>query len=467
MTVRVTGTVLDERGNGVPWVSISNGEFVVRTDARGRYEIDAEPGSHSFITVSVPDTHRVAGAFYRRVPMTDTTIDFELHSTPERQYEEFTLVQITDTHVRTEPYYRPQGAWLGPETGPRLTSDLRQLERESRPDLVLATGDLTDIGTTAELKHFRNSIAPIETPVRPVYGGHDGHVELEAQGGNRDKYEYVEGVSCIQNYQGVLGPVYYSFDWGGRHFVAFSKEDSYFTQADIARKDRWLIEDLSAQPDGRETVLFMHTPPAVEFLDLLGRYNVKLVLFGHTHCSKAFRYNGMTVGGPTPLCFGGYDGNSRGYRLVRFTEDHFEFDLVQQTTQACRSARPTRVLVGAQGEELNRLWSHALPGPTHRAVPVRHGDNLLYSVTDDNLRGNAGVYSIDSTAGHREWHVPTDTSVKNTVAVGEDGLAVATSVAGRAHGFDANSGQLAWSRNLPRFPGRWIYTAPVIAESTV
>ena len=61
MTVRVTGTVLDERGNGVPWVSISNGEFVVRTDARGRYEIEAEPGSHSFITVSAPDTHRSGG----------------------------------------------------------------------------------------------------------------------------------------------------------------------------------------------------------------------------------------------------------------------------------------------------------------------------------------------------------------------------------------------------------------------
>ena len=133
MTVRVTGTVLDERGEGVPGVPVSNGEFVVRADARGRYDIDAEQGSHSFIAVSVPDTHRVAGAFYRRVPMTDTTVDFELHSTPERQYEEFTLAQITDTHVRTEPYYRPQGAWLGPETGPRLTSDLRQLERESTP----------------------------------------------------------------------------------------------------------------------------------------------------------------------------------------------------------------------------------------------------------------------------------------------------------------------------------------------
>ena len=467
MTVRVTGTVLDERGYGVPWVSISNGEAVVRANGRGRYEIEAEPGSHSFITLSVPDTHRATGPFFRRVPTADTEIDFELRSAPNRQYEQFTLAQITDTHVRTEPYYRPQGAWLGPETGPRLTSDLRQLEQESTPDLVLATGDLTDIGTMAELELFRDSIAPIQTPIRPVYGGHDGHVELEAQGGNRDVYEYVEGVSCIQNYQQVLGPVYYSFDWGGRHFVAFSKEDSYFTQADIARKDRWLVEDLSAQPERRETVLFMHTPPAVEFLNLLGQYNVKLVLFGHTHCSKAFHYNGMAVGGPTPLCFGGYDGNSRGYRLVKFTEHGFEFDLVQQTTKARRNVNPTRVFLGGQGEVLDLLWSHALPGPTHRAAPVRHGEKLLYSVTDDNLRGNAGVYAVDSKSGRRDWHVPTDTSAKNTVAVGDDGIAVATSVAGRVHGFDANSGQLAWSRDLPRYPGRWIYTAPVMAEGTV
>ena len=467
MAVRVTGTAFDERGEGVPGVPVTNGEVVVRADARGRYEIDAEPGNHSFIALSVPDTHRAAGPFYRRVPVADAEIDFELRSAPERQHEEFTLAQITDTHVRTEPYYRPQGAWLGPETGPRLTGDLRQLERESTPDLVLATGDLTDIGTTAELKHFRDSIAPIQTPIRPVYGGHDGHVELEAQGGNRDVYEYVEGVSCIQNYQQVLGPVYYSFDWGGRHFVAFSKEDSYFTQADIARKDRWLIEDLSVQPEGRETVLFMHTPPAIEFLDLLGQYNVKLVLFGHTHCSKAFYYNGMAVGGPTPLCFGGYDGNSRGYRLVRFTEDGFEFDLVQQTTQARRNVKPTRVFLGGQGGSLDLLWSQTLPGPTHRAAPVRHGDTLLYSVTDDNLRGHAGVYAVDSKTGNREWRTPTDASVKNTAAVSENGLAVATSIAGRVHGFDAGTGRVLWHSDLPRYPGRWIYTAPVIAEGTV
>ena len=69
--------------------------------------------------------------------------------------------------------------------------------------------------------------------------------------------------------------------------------------------------------------------------------------------------------------------------------------------------------------------------------PSVTGKKLLYSVTDDNLRGDAGVYAVDSKSGRRDWHVRTDTSVKNTVAVSDDGIAVATSVAGRVHGIDA------------------------------
>ena len=136
---------------------------------------------------------------------------------------------------------------------------------------------------------------------------------MRAQGGDRDKYDYIEGISCVQNYQRVIGPFYYSFDWGGRHFVAFSKEDSYLTTTDRDRKDSWLINDLSSQPEGIENVVFMHTPPSEEFLDMIATHNGKLILFGPTHASKAFQYRGMAVGGPTPLCFGGYDTNAVCY----------------------------------------------------------------------------------------------------------------------------------------------------------
>ena len=144
----------------------------------------------------------------------------------------------------------------------------------------------------------------------------------------------------------------------------------------------------------------MHTPPAVEFLDLLGQYNVKLVLFGHTHCSKAFHYNGMAVGGPTPLCFGGYDGNSRGYRLVRFTEHGFEFDLVQQTTKARRDVKPHEGVPRRSGRSVGPAMEpsacQARPTAPRPSVMGRSSCTALRTTTSV---ANAGVYAVDSKSG--------------------------------------------------------------------
>ena len=465
--MRVHGTVYDETRSGIPAILVSNGEEVVLTDSKGGYEIIAEPDIHSFIFISVPDMYRPEDTFYQAVPSgTKNPLDFTLLTDVDRTNEEFVLAQITDTHVRAEPYYRSQGAWLGPETGPRLTHDLNQIERESNPDLILATGDLTDTGTIPELKLWRDSTGPLHTPIYPVYGGHDGSEEMQAQGGNRDKYEYIEGISCVQNYQRVIGPFYYSFNWGGRHFIAFSKEDSYLTTTDRVRKDSWLINDLSSQPDGVDSVVFMHTPPAEEFLELIAAHNVKLVLFGHTHSSKAFEYKGIAVGGPTPLCFGGYDTNSRGYRLVRFTRQGFDFDLVQQTTKRRLHVGSIKISLGEQ-ECLKQRWETQLPGPTHRAEPVRVDETYLYSVTDDNLHGHGGVYAIDVNSGDQLWSIPSDSSIKNSVSIDNKGVAVGVSITGQAHAFNTNSGELLWQSDLPGHPFRWIYSRPAIADGIV
>ena len=369
--------------------------------------------------------------------------------------------------MRAEPYYRPQGAWLGAETGPTLTRDLRQLEREARPDLIVCTGDLTDWGTMAELRLFRDSIAPIRTPTYPVYGGHDGTEELNAQGGDRTGYDQVQGKSCVANYQSVLGPVHYSFDRGGRHFVVFSKEDSYFTPGDVGRKERWLRDDLALQPDGRETVLFMHTPPSAEFLDQLGPYNVPLVLFGHTHCSKVFTYKSITAAAPTPLCFGGYDTGPRGYLLVKFTEGGFEFETSPQSSRPRATATVPHIFLGGGDSALRLRWQRALPGPTHRAEPVLHDGVLIASVSDDSSRGRGGVYAVYAETGDEQWSLIADASVKNSVALDERGVGVAVSIAGQVYGFDAGSGDEVWRQKLPRHPERWIYAKPALAGGAV
>ena len=467
MPIAITGTVTDKDRAGVGGVLVSNGEDVVQTDSTGAYSLEAVPGVDSFVQVTVPGGYRAAGNFFHPLPETSSQVHFELDATPNRANADFTLAQITDTHVRAEPFYRPQGAWLGPETGPALTRDLRQLEREARPDLIVCTGDLTDWGTMAELTLFRDSIAPIRTPTYPVYGGHDGTEELGAQGGDRTGYDQVGGTSCVRNYQTVLGPVYYSFDWGNRHLVVFSKEDSYFTPEDSQRKDRWLHHDLAVQPDARETVVFMHTPPSTEFLDQLGPYNVTLVLYGHTHCSKVFTYGSITAAAPTPMCFGGYDTGPRGYMLVKFTEAGFELETAPQAPRPHTTAHATHLPLGDGEGALRLRWERALPGPTHRAELVRRGGDLIASVSDDSSRGQAGIYGLTADTGEERWRIVADASVKNSVALDETGLGAAVSVAGQVYGFDASSGEVVWRQRLPRHPERWIYTRPALAEGAV
>ena len=66
--MRIRGMVIDSSspGEGLSGVSVSNGEHVVTTDARGGYELDLEPTDHAFVWVTVPAGMRPVSEFYRR-----------------------------------------------------------------------------------------------------------------------------------------------------------------------------------------------------------------------------------------------------------------------------------------------------------------------------------------------------------------------------------------------------------------
>ena len=78
------------------------------------------------------------------------------------------LAHVTDTHVGAEGYRM---------TGEILRGDLRDLIGEAAPDVIVVSGDLTDWGTPPELESFREAVADVGVPVRPMFGGHDGNRE--------------------------------------------------------------------------------------------------------------------------------------------------------------------------------------------------------------------------------------------------------------------------------------------------
>ena len=455
MVIEVRGRVMEDlSGRGLGGVLVSNGEQIVQTDEEGRYALVVEPEAHRFVFVTVPDGFRATSEFYsstRNWMSAQDGVDFGLASAPERAARQFKLVQITDTHVVTE------GEML--TSGEVLAESLQQLVREADPDVIVVSGDLTNRGELAELHRFREAIETVPTPVFPLFGGHDGNEERH-EGGSADN-------TFTRNFEAVLGPSYYSFDWGGRHFAFYPNEQSFFSLADQERKEVWFWADLALQPADREIVVVVHTPPPVSFLEALSRYNVHLVLHGHWHSSKVFSYKEMVVAATPAFCFGGIDTSPRGYRVARFGEDGAEVELcAHKSTGVSLPSGDTPVEIAFEEIGLHLRWEQQLPGGLHRAAPVQAGDRLLLSLRDEGYPARNGVCCIEVGSGDLAWHARTDATVKNSVAV-DDGICAAVSVTGRVHALEETSSRLLWHANLPGYPDRWVYTSPVIADGTL
>ncbi|MCY3868868.1 MAG: metallophosphoesterase, partial [Gemmatimonadetes bacterium] len=193
MTIEIRGRVMNEpSGRGLGGVLVSNGEQIVQTDEEGRYALAVEPEAHRFVFLTVPDGFRATSGFYSSIRnWTDAQdgVDFGLESAPERAVRQFALVQITDTHVVTE------GDML--TSGEVLTEALQRLVREANPDMIVASGDLTNRGELAELYRFREAQETVSTPVFPLFGGHDGNEERH-EGGSADN-------TFTRNFEAVLG----------------------------------------------------------------------------------------------------------------------------------------------------------------------------------------------------------------------------------------------------------------------
>lgn len=454
MAIDVKGRVETISGRGVAGVLVSNGERIEVTDDAGCYSIEVEPGIHRFVFITFPDGFQVQGSFFRSVidMKAEGEMDFRLVRIPDAGHRSFSVAHITDTHVSCEE----DGArsW----TKDVLPRDIKKIVGEDHPDLIIASGDLTRRGKVSQLEIYRQTIEGASIPVLSVFGGHDG---------NEERHSGEPGTTFTRNYERILGPVYYSFDRGGRHFVLYAKEDHFFSPEDQERKDRWFWQDLGLQPKDREIVLVMHTPPPSSFLDQLAPYPVKLVLYGHWHSNRVYTYRNIIVAATQPLPFGGIDTVPRGYRLVRFDEKGFHIKLRHLTARdksKTTNDAPRGLLTS--GGRLKLLWQTHLRTPIHRAAPAMYEDSLLISLGDEDDGRNSGIRSIDSRTGGLNWQIRTDSSIKNSVATSK-GLCTAVSVTGRLYLVDISSGRMGWCTDLPGFPDRWIYTSPVMGSEAV
>ena len=238
----------DPGERGLAGVTVSNQDDVVATDAAGEFRIT--PGPNALVFVSVPDGYRAVGRFWRSVADGPARPEFAL--APARVPATFTFVHASDTHI-------------SPASAAR-TRRLRTLVDSLRPAFVLIVGDLVrdalrvgEAEATSYYELFMGELGQFVTPAWTVPGNH------EIFGIEQDK-SHVEATHPLfgrKMYQHYLGPDYYSFTYGGVHFVGLNSVDvdgpSYYGHVDSLQL-AWLARDLARIPATMPVVTFTHIP---------------------------------------------------------------------------------------------------------------------------------------------------------------------------------------------------------------
>ena len=240
----------DAGERGVPGARVSDQYGVVSVAAEGGYQIVAAEAA-GVVYVTAPEGWAVRGIFWR--PLGSEAAqqhDFPLHRVNESS--EFTFVHASDTH-------------LSPASLPRMAK-LRAAVEKTKPAFVIITGDLVRdalrVGE-AEARGYYDLLAAelkkFNVPVWTVPGNHEifgieRHLSLVSP------QHPLYGKKMYRHY---LGPNYYSFNFGGVHFVGVDSVDVadlwYHGHVDAAQME-WLARDLAAVPAGTPVVTFNHIP---------------------------------------------------------------------------------------------------------------------------------------------------------------------------------------------------------------
>jgi 3',5'-cyclic AMP phosphodiesterase CpdA len=190
------------------------------------------------------------GSFWRRVSDTTSSVDFPL--SPIARSTTFTFIHASDTHIAAAVLAR--------------TQRLRALADSIHPAFILISGDLVrdalrvgEAEATGYYELFGREAALFKSPVWTVPGNHE-NFGIERSKSNVSATHPLYGRKMYYHYR---GPDYYSFTFGGVHFVGLNSVDIddqwYYGHVDSLQL-AWLERDLATVPKAMPVVTFNHIP---------------------------------------------------------------------------------------------------------------------------------------------------------------------------------------------------------------
>lgn len=205
------------------------------------------------------------------------------------------IAHLSDPHIKQPGRL----AYRQVDTAAMLARCVGAINRlDPAPDLVVITGDLTDIGSPEEYAHLKRLLEPIAAPLIVIPGNHD---EREA----------MRAAFAEDGYLPPSGFLQFAIEHGGLRIIGLDTVIPGEGGGELcARRLSWLDDTLGELPQ-MPTLILMHHPPFATgighmdrvglqgkeaFAEILSRHaQVELVLCGHLHRTIHARAGGRAV----------------------------------------------------------------------------------------------------------------------------------------------------------------------------
>lgn len=233
------------------------------------------------------------------------------------------LVQLSDSHLFAEP----DGKLLGMDTQDSLQKVIERVQAEQTDiDLILATGDLSQDGSLASYRRFRQLSERLGAPARWFPGNHDEIPAMQQASAGSD----------------LLQPV---VDLGNWRITLLDSSIPGAVPGYLADDQLQLLEQaLSEAPERHHLVCFHHHPVSIgcHWMEPIGMRNpdalfavlerhaqVKAVLWGHIHQEFDQQRGGIRLLASPSTCVQFAPGSEEfqvdttapGYRWLRLHAD--------------------------------------------------------------------------------------------------------------------------------------------------
>lgn len=196
---------------------------------------------------------------------------------------------------------------------PNFKAIINELNTKVNPKFTIVTGDITDHGTDAQYNQYLIDKQLFTSPVYTTTGNHD--VRWWNSNGKND-------------WKDRIGPLYYSFNYGGVHFVLLDSTIAFNLDEKFDKQQlEWLQADLQAVGKKMPVMIFAHHPFKIqnnatgrkELFNVIKDYNVVSFQAGHQHYYGIIDEDGISTNYITYI----KDNVEQNYVSIKFTPNKF------------------------------------------------------------------------------------------------------------------------------------------------